>query len=291
MGASTPKKATDEQLRNYYLELGSVRKVAAIFGMCGQSVHERLVKLGASNKVRRLSRGDQDRLERQYENYADIGRLDDLANEMGRTKPYLARQAKYLGLTKPARKKPYLSEISSVRFREWHRNNPHPRGMLGKHHTDAMKDATSQRSFGRWHSMTKVEQVQFQRHSIRQWKADWRIIGGKRSFYRSSWEANYARYLEWLRLRGNILEWEHEPKCFWFHAIKRGTRSYLPDFAVLECSNKITFHEVKGWMDAGSKTKLKRMAKYYPSIIMVLIDAKSYKSIAKMMAPIIRGWE
>ena len=55
------------------------------------------------------------------------------------------------------------------------------------------------------------------------WKAGWREIGGQRIYARSRWEANYARYLEWLRANGSIAKWEHEPETFWFEGIKRGT--------------------------------------------------------------------
>lgn len=121
--------------------------------------------------------------------------------------------------------------------------------------------------------------------------AGWREIGGKRCYFRSRWEANYARYLEWLKLRGEILEWEHEPETFWFEAIRRGTRSYLPDFRVTERNGRKDYHEVKGYMDAKSVVKIKRMKKYYPHVRMIVIDGKAYKAIAKTMKPILRGWE
>ncbi len=44
-------------------------------------------------------------------------------------------------------------------------------------------------------------------------------------------------------------------------------------------------------MDPKSKTKLKRMAKYYPNIKLVLIDKKYYEDIKKKMSKIIPGWE
>ncbi len=120
--------------------------------------------------------------------------------------------------------------------------------------------------------------------------AGWREIGGQRCYFRSGWEANYARYLEWLRQQKQIEGWEHEPETFWFHTIKRGVRSYLPDFRVTE-RGKISYHEVKGWMDPRSKTKLKRMAKYYPDILMIVIGKKEYQAIAKVVGKMIQDWE
>lgn len=122
-------------------------------------------------------------------------------------------------------------------------------------------------------------------------KAGWREIGGQRCYFRSRWEANYARYLEWLIVQGHVVKWEHEPKTFWFENIKRGVRSYLPDFRVELPGGYVEYHEVKGWMDGKSKTKLKRMAKYYPDVTLVLIDAPRYRAIAKKMRYIIPGWE
>ncbi len=123
-----------------------------------------------------------------------------------------------------------------------------------------------------------------------------RSRGGTRDdlgFYvRSSWEANYARYLIWLEKTGNILRWAYEPKEFEFTKIKRGTRTYLPDFAIWEHDNEDPdyYVEVKGWMDAKSKTKLKRMAKYYPEIEVRIVGEKEYKAIAKWKS-LIPNWE
>lgn len=127
--------------------------------------------------------------------------------------------------------------------------------------------------------------------SVNRIKQGWREIGGYRKYYRSRWEANYARYLEWLKQLGEIKEWLHEPETFWFENIKRGVRSYLPDFKVTNNNGDIEYHEVKGWMDDRSKTKLKRMKKYYPHIKMVLIQAKQYKEIGKKVSIMISGWE
>jgi len=123
------------------------------------------------------------------------------------------------------------------------------------------------------------------------WKAGWRDIGKKRKYYRSRWEANYARYLQWLLENGQIKDWDHEPETFWFEAIKRGVRSYLPDFRVVENDGTSALHEVKGWMDARSKTTIKRMAKYHPHEKLIVIREKEYNAIARKVSGIIPGWE
>lgn len=239
-----------------------------------------------------------------YETYARIGQIEVLARSMGRTKNLICREARRLGLTDQARRKPYMAEATSIRSKEWHKNNPHPRGMAGKTHSEETKeklrqqefpperrDKLSQQMFDRWHSMTPEQRIALGGDAKRSWKSGWREIGDVRKYYRSSWEANYARYLEWLRGRREIVSWKHEPKTFWFLNIKRGTRSYLPDFEVIENGGTIRYHEVKGWMDDASRVKLKRMAKYYPEETIVLVDRAAYQSIAKTMKRIIRDWE
>lgn len=110
-------------------------------------------------------------------------------------------------------------------------------------------------------------------------------------FLRSSWEANYARYLNWLIGLGEIKDWEYEPDTFEFIKIKRGTRFYTPDFKVTNTDDMVEYHEVKGWMDDKSKTKLKRMAKYYPDVKIILIDASAYRAIEKQARYLVANWE
>jgi len=109
-------------------------------------------------------------------------------------------------------------------------------------------------------------------------------------FFRSAWEANYARYLNWLQSRGDIERWEYEPETFWFEAIKRGVRSYTPDFKVFE-KGGFYFVEVKGWLDPKSKTKLKRMKKYHPGVNVVLFGQADYKSLSRQLGGVIPNWE
>lgn len=123
------------------------------------------------------------------------------------------------------------------------------------------------------------------------WKASWREIGGVRKYYRSRWEANYARYLDSLKIKGDVVKWEHEPETFWFEGIKRGCMSYLPDFKIEFANGRIEYHEVKGWMDDRSITKIKRMAKYHPKVKLVVIDAKAYKKLEKEVKKNIADWE
>lgn len=122
--------------------------------------------------------------------------------------------------------------------------------------------------------------------------------GGRRAdldnrYFRSRWEANWARYLNWQVANGVIVAWEYEVDTYCFEKITRGNRFYTPDFKIFENDGRIVYHEVKGWMDASSKTKLKRMQLYYPNIIIRLIDKPVYTAMARQMRPILKdaGWE
>lgn len=127
-------------------------------------------------------------------------------------------------------------------------------------------------------------------------KTDGRHHSGKREdlgglYVRSGWEANYARYLNWLVGLGEIDSWDYEPETFEFEPIKRGARFYTPDFRVRYPDGSMEYHEVKGYMDAKSKTKLRRMAKYYPEVKVILVDSDAYYAIAKEVKNLVPNWE
>lgn len=111
------------------------------------------------------------------------------------------------------------------------------------------------------------------------WKQGWVTVGDKKHFFRSWWEVDYACYLEILKKYKRIKEWEYEPKTFWFENIKRGTRSYLPDFRITEFNDTVYYVEVKGHMDDKSKTKLKRMKKYYPEVKLLMANRAQIEEI------------
>lgn len=121
--------------------------------------------------------------------------------------------------------------------------------------------------------------------------AGWRTVGKQKCYFRSAWEANFARYLEWMRVNKQIKSWRHEPKTFWFLKIKRGVRSYKPDFKVVFMGGLIGWFEVKGWMDKRSATKLKRMAKYYPDAVIKVIGTKWFSANSQIFSSLCPEWE
>lgn len=113
---------------------------------------------------------------------------------------------------------------------------------------------------------------------------------GKRYLTRSSWEFNLMCYLDWLIEKKEIADWLYEPEVFWFEGIKRGVRSYLPDFKITNNDGSTEFWELKGYMDKRSATKIKRMAKYHPKVKLRVIGQKEYNAIKKW-SRVIPGWK
>lgn len=312
------KKASDDELVESYFELKSVWKVAKQFHMCGQSVHERLSKLGliCSGK---WTKEDDLQLIQLYGRYTESMFLESIAKAMGRTKAAIACRANELGLTTYFRPKSQTSKDKlSVSQRERLSKQPHPRGMLGKKHSpetlqlisESSKDRASNYSEEDWAkrgekiTATKIKNGTVN-PNINRDNPYSRTKSGKRydlnnQYFRSKTEANYARY---LNLLGHT--WEYEPKEFYFEGIRKGCISYTPDFYNKTLDRWI---EVKGWFDDRSKTKMKRFKKYYPSefsrLVMITQSRKTmeiaiemgipyerYEDIATQCKNIIRHWE
>lgn len=116
-------------------------------------------------------------------------------------------------------------------------------------------------------------------------------IDGELYYFKSKAEARYAHYLQWLKSIGEITEWLYEPETFWFKGIKRGCVSYKPDFKVIERSGYHRWVEVKGYMDARSKTKLARFSKYFPDEYLTVIDSKWFNMNSRLLKGIVPGWK
>jgi hypothetical protein len=196
---------------------------------------------------------------------------------------------------------------TGARTKKWIEANGHPKGMLGKKHTQESIDkmtATKLKKYGTLNmqkedttkKMLETRMKKYGRldflgsNTYSRCKSGWKTIGGNKCFFRSGWESNYACYLEWLRMKKEIKSWRHESKTFWFENIRRGVRSYLPDFEITNNDGGVEYHEVKGYMDNRSKTKIKRMAKYYPETKLIVICKKEYTAIKKW-SRLIDGWE
>lgn len=301
-------KIPDSQIAEAYAELQNVWKVGERVGLSGQTIHKRLADLGLINKMNYFTDSDISFLKANYKQYRDRGDLRSLAVLMKRTVPFINRKAKVVGLTEPGKSismKPFAVAISKAR-KKYYQTNEHPRGMKGKTHSDEFRVGASLRSTAMWAD----PQSKFNSQEFRQLKSDMMSnlqasgklannytrtkngtvnIDGKVYHYRSSWEVNIAAYLQFQKENDIIVDWEYETDVFWFEKIKRGVRSYKPDFKITRHDGSQYFIEVKGWMDPKSKTKLSRMKLYHPSVEIEVIDSKRYNSIKKSSA-LIRYW-
>lgn len=119
----------------------------------------------------------------------------------------------------------------------------------------------------------------------------WANIGGKKKYFRSKWERNYARYLQLLKESNQIADWSHEPHIFWFEGVSRGTNNYTPDYKVELLNGSFEYHEVKGYETSKDRTKYRRMKKYYPQVKLRVIGADWFKENNKKLRGIIKEWE
>lgn len=246
--------------------------------------------------------------------------LANLARNLGRSAVAVSIMARHLGLTeqrrqRPSKRRAKYATVAERRAaigratRERIARVGHPRGARGMkrtaEHTDKLLGAAK-----RWHEETpqavkravtaKMVATRIARHGtagppLHGTRAFSRAKSGRREdlgiYVRSMWEANYARYLNFLHDRGLISGWAYEAKTFRFDGISRGCMTYTPDFEVRRPGGVVEYHEVKGWMDQKSRTRLRRMRKYHPSVTLVLVDKHVYGDIERKLSALIPNWE
>ena len=293
----------DAELRRLFAT-STHRDIGVLLGKSEQAVRNRCWRLSLRKKSEGWSDDEIVTLRRWYEDRAGQPlEIESLCKILARRRPAVSAMARRLGLSCPNRpRSPEDRAGIARRSADAIRRNGHPRGMLGKSHSPETRAKISQHFLGRRLVLTEAQRQARSDRSVAMHansptaNAYSRARRGRRDdlgdiFFRSAWEANYARFLNFLLRRGDISSWEYEPETFWFHEIQRGARTYLPDFKVVERSGHVYYVEVKGWMDAKSKTKLSRMAKYYPNVDLRLVDEGAYKEIARNLGGAIPGWE
>lgn len=165
----------------------------------------------------------------------------------------------------------------------------HPRGMLGKKHNPNSWTSESRKKLSEHARENIIKRIQKNPKTVYS-----RGRKGTRSdlgFYlRSSWEANFARYLNLLKAENKIYHWEYESDLLeLLHENKIIT--YIPDFKVWEKQNsEPIYYEVKGWLDNKSKLKLKLMNEQFPHISIILIDENKFKEL-ETIKDRIPNWE
>lgn len=308
MPEDPPSRMSAQELYDLYLKEGSVHRAGERLGLCGETIRKRLKTAGYTLNGSRFT-SDQDSAIRSAYATGMPFKIQELEKQLGRSYHAIACRAGLLGVSARRGKyiRPHLrqepkakmtGEERSAMMKDRHRNFPHP--MLGRRWTPEERLAISARNKGRKvhpETLLKIMKTKMEKYGSLvltkrgNWKSGWRVIGPQKIYARSTWEANYARYLELLRNEGTISKWEHEPVTFWFARSRSGPRCYIPDFRVTFPSGKIQFHEVKRWMDARSRIKLVRMEKYHPKIKIVLVQLEWFSKHHKNLQNRIPEWE
>lgn len=107
------QKATDAQVLAAYASTGNVHKAADLLGMCGQSVHERLVKLKANKSINRWTQAEDAIIIAEYALHRSKGTVRDLAIRLGRGYATLATRAGQLKVATSSYSKPYSLKIKT----------------------------------------------------------------------------------------------------------------------------------------------------------------------------------
>ena len=100
-------------------------------------------------------------------------------------------------------------------------------------------------------------------------------------FFRSRWEANFARILNYWKI-----PWEYEPVRF-----DLGDCTYLPDFKVHDPEAGDYFVEIKGMFEELDKKKFKLFSEKYPEVRLQIIEGNQYRDLQKEFSNKIENWE
>lgn len=303
------QKASLEQILESYSRTGNIWKTGEELGMVGQSVWERLRRTGMVLRSPEFTDHQKNLISELYSNGFERGELAKLCLEQKLSKPNVARYARrVLRMTSRTRKVSADNCLAvGVRMKKWMATHEHPRGFLGGKHSSTARATMSQKSRLAWvlpesKRMARVikmrrgfeakKGVAVAKHKGHgNWKSEWITIGGKTFFARSTWELNYALYLEAAKNHGKIKEWDHEVKSFWFPVGKlKQSLTYTPDFKVQLLDGTVEYREVKGWMDPRSISQLDRMKQHFPEIKIRVIDKFWFRKNAPIMAQIIPKW-
>jgi hypothetical protein len=128
----------------------------------------------------------------------------------------------------------------------------------------------------------------------------YRVIGGKKLYFPNKMMANYYLYLLWLKEKKVIIDFKYEGEfsrdefTFDFRpfGITQGCVTYRPDFWVSYLNGTENhFKELTGRMRSDHKTKLNRMKKFYPRVLVDVVTYQDYRTISRQVGEIILGWE
>jgi len=236
-------------------------------GRTKKSIVNRVYNKGFNNTRREWTNLELDYIKYYYNNTPkELFELDELSSYIERNKTVICTKAKELELTNKNRptSKSHWEKLNAGREKNF-KENGHPRGMLGKHHTKETCIQMSKSRLGIKLNLTEQQRKERSERAkelikkqIKNVNMYSRTKSGIREdlglFMRSNWEANFARILNY-----NKQNWKYENTIFKLKTEKYGMKNYTVDFDIDD-----GYVEVKGWLDSRSKKTLKMFKESKP---------------------------
>ena len=292
-------KEDDDFIRNHsYM---TVKELANKLNRTEPAIRNRKCKLGVKRgNCKPFTDEEKEIIKKWYTKDTGVD-LENLSLLLNRPKTSISKIAKEMGLTQYGNYTREQREIRSKNLKNVITSIEHPRGMLNKHHSDKTKQYLS--IIHKVIAVNTPKEILHERamKAIQTRKENGipfnttsnaysRTKGGKRidlnnQYFRSSWEANIARILNY-----EDIEWKYEYKRFYFEDESEHILSYQPDFYLPQFNKWI---EVKGWMDEKSKIRLEKFAKEYQeeNINLIIIDEEFYNALSEEFRFVIQYWE
>ena len=166
-------------------------------------------------------------------------------------------------------------------------------GMKGKHHTDERNKKLSEKHKMSMSKLTPEERkIKFGNPGNSHYSFGKPPCigsckfskGGTRKdlgqYFRSTWEANFARIMNLLRL-----EYKYEEEVFKLDDNGK-PMTYTPDFYINGC-----YYEIKGYWRGSDKIKTDLFKEQYPQYSLIIIDDKEYRKLKNHFSFMILNWE
>lgn len=232
-------KEDDDYIREHsYM---TVKELAQNLNRTEPAIRNRKYKLGIKRgNCKPFTSEEKEIIKKWYTKETGVD-LDSLSKLLNRPKTSISAIAKTLGLTKYGNFTESQKESRKEKMKKTVSSIDHPRGFLGKHHTEEVREKMSKFQLQRAINMSYEEKHEIAMKAVRTKKENGtlnnttsnaysRTKSGKRKdldnqFFRSAWEANVARILNYLKI-----EWRYEYKRFIFDKNDIGIDSYQPDF-------------------------------------------------------------
>lgn len=300
----------EEQLLLDNYKTKTMKELQELLNKTDGSIRGKKTLMGLRKSYNPITEEEKQVIVDYYTNHKDNFSLDELSSLIGRPKTSISRFARSLNLTdirrplseesiEKSRKTKHdkfesgeydeLRKRTSENTKKWIAENGHPKGMLGKHHSDDTRKRMSQ-SHIELEARTPYEEKHRKAMKIVKTKKDRGLLGTTTNaysrcygffrpdlnqYFRSAWEANMARIYN-----HNNIKWEYESKRFLFENPVCSVESYQPDFYLPELDKWV---EVKGWMDDKSIIRLVLFKQEYPEEYdkLEIIGANEYYALYK----------